>query len=90
MGRCEAVSEGTGGYQTIIIYMRGAQFSWLERLPVTQEAAGSSPVAPANYPLTLPFQGREERQKTVAPVIPVFVIRNCRYSTHGISHARIC
>ena len=22
-------------------------FSWLERLPVTQEAAGSSPVAPA-------------------------------------------
>jgi hypothetical protein len=26
----------------------GAWFSWLERLPVTQEAAGSSPVAPAN------------------------------------------
>ena len=25
----------------------GAQFSWLERLPVSQEAAGSSPVAPA-------------------------------------------
>ena len=25
----------------------GAEFSWLERLPVTQEAAGSSPVAPA-------------------------------------------
>ena len=25
----------------------GAWFSWLERLPVTQEAAGSSPVAPA-------------------------------------------
>jgi hypothetical protein len=25
----------------------GALFSWLERLPVTQEAAGSSPVAPA-------------------------------------------
>ena len=25
----------------------GAQFSWLERLPVTQEAAGSSPVASA-------------------------------------------
>src|SRR4051812_1043481 len=28
-------------------YYAGAQFSWLERLPVTQEAAGSSPVAPA-------------------------------------------
>ena len=27
----------------------GVEFSWLERLPVTQEAAGSSPVAPANF-----------------------------------------
>jgi hypothetical protein len=26
----------------------GAWFSWLERLPVTQEAADSSPVAPAS------------------------------------------
>jgi hypothetical protein len=25
-----------------------SEFSWLEPLPVTQEAAGSSPVAPAN------------------------------------------
>jgi hypothetical protein len=24
-------------------------FSWLERLPVTQEVAGSSPVAPATF-----------------------------------------
>ena len=27
---------------------RAGQFSWLEGLPVKQEAAGSSPVAPAN------------------------------------------
>ena len=27
----------------------GAWFSWLERLPVAQEAAGSSPVAPAKF-----------------------------------------
>jgi hypothetical protein len=27
----------------------GSSFSWLERLPVTQEVAGSSPVAPANF-----------------------------------------
>jgi hypothetical protein len=27
----------------------GAQFSRLERLPVTQEVAGSSPVAPASF-----------------------------------------
>ena len=35
----------------VIITVRfcGALFSWLERLPVTQEVAGSSPVAPANY-----------------------------------------
>ena len=26
----------------------GARFSWLERLPVTQDAADSSPVAPAS------------------------------------------
>ena len=28
-------------------YKAGTWFSWLERLPVAQEAAGSSPVAPA-------------------------------------------
>jgi hypothetical protein len=28
--------------------MRGRSSVWLERLPVTQEAAGSSPAAPAN------------------------------------------
>jgi hypothetical protein len=27
----------------------GAQFSWLERLPVTQEVVGASPVAPAKF-----------------------------------------
>jgi hypothetical protein len=27
----------------------GAQFSWLERLPVMQALAGASPVAPAKF-----------------------------------------
>ena len=37
----------------------GAKFSWLERLPVTQEVAGSSPVAPANLKL-LTKRGQDE------------------------------
>ena len=32
-----------------------ACFSWLERLPVTQEVAGSSPVAPAKFPSVEPL-----------------------------------
>ncbi len=32
----------------LLVQVPGAQFSWLERLPLTQEVAGSSPVAPAN------------------------------------------
>ena len=34
----------------------GLQFSWLERLPVTQEVAGSSPVNPAILPDQLSWQ----------------------------------
>ena len=36
-------------------FKAGAKFSWLERLPVTQESAGSSTVAPAM--LVLDFFG---------------------------------
>ena len=32
-------------------HFRGCSSAWLERLPVTQEAAGSSPVTPANINL---------------------------------------
>jgi hypothetical protein len=32
--------------------MRRAEIRWLERLLVTQEVTGSSPVAPANFPPT--------------------------------------
>lgn len=31
------------------VQVSGAQFSWLERLPVTQEVEGSSPVAAAKF-----------------------------------------
>jgi hypothetical protein len=34
--------------EVIFVQFAGALLSWLERLPVTQEVAGSSPVAPAN------------------------------------------
>jgi hypothetical protein len=33
----------------LLVQVSGAQFSWLERLPVTQEVEGSSPVAPAKF-----------------------------------------
>src|SRR5216683_2603372 len=42
---CKAV-EGAGSHFS---QFAGPWFSWLERLPVTQEVAGSSPVAPAIY-----------------------------------------
>ena len=34
--------------EVIFSEFAGAEFSWLERLLVSQEVAGSSPVAPAN------------------------------------------
>jgi hypothetical protein len=40
-----------------IVSFAGAYFSWLERLPGTQEAAGSSPVAPARISKS-PFNAR--------------------------------
>ena len=33
---------------TVVLDFWGCSSVWLERLPVTQEAAGSSPVTPAN------------------------------------------
>ena len=33
----------------ILVSLQGRSSVWLERLPVTQEVAGSSPVAPANF-----------------------------------------
>ena len=43
--------------------MAGGEFSWLERLPVTQEVAGSSPVAPANsFVDALKAQGSSKQQ----------------------------
>ncbi len=33
----------------LLVQVSGAQFSWLERLRVTQEVAGSNSVAPAKF-----------------------------------------
>jgi hypothetical protein len=37
------------GREIIFSQFAGAWFIWIERLPVTQEVAGSSPVAPAIF-----------------------------------------
>jgi hypothetical protein len=49
--------------------MRGVVQLVLERLPVTQEAAGSSPVAPANY---FKLVTSERKNRSVPAVLPVF------------------
>jgi hypothetical protein len=41
--------EALGTARKLKLTMRGHKFSWLERLPVKQEVAGSSPVAPAKF-----------------------------------------
>ena len=38
-----------------IVVVTEGEFSWLERLPVTQEVAGSSPVTPAKFLVFLPL-----------------------------------
>jgi hypothetical protein len=38
--------------------LAGVSFTCLERLPVTQEVAGSSPVAPAKFPRVVSISGR--------------------------------
>ena len=43
----EATGSGKNTRSRELTFNAGAYFSWLEHLPVTQEAAGSSPVAPA-------------------------------------------
>jgi hypothetical protein len=45
--------------EVIFSQFAGAEFSWLDLLPVTQEVAGSSPVAPADLKL-LTKRGQDE------------------------------
>jgi hypothetical protein len=45
-GTFKAVEDTGSTWKFFLVSLRGR--SWLERLPVTQEVAGSSPVAPAN------------------------------------------
>jgi hypothetical protein len=48
--QCKTLQDCARSGKSFLVSLR-AQFSWLERLPVTQEVAGSSPAAPANFGL---------------------------------------
>ncbi len=47
--QCKTLQDCARSGQSFFSEFAGAYFSWLERLPVTQEVAGSRPVAPANF-----------------------------------------
>ena len=49
VGRASRLHREGREFESLIAhqFFRGCSSAWLERLPVTQEAAGSSPVTPA-------------------------------------------
>ena len=49
VGRASRLHRGGQRFESFTAHQRGCSSVWLERLPVTQEVAGSSPVTPAIY-----------------------------------------
>src|ERR1700738_4493362 len=55
------------------------QFPWLERLPVTREAAGASPVAPANSPIRNYFCRRNVPARMESLGLPAQTLANLQF-----------
>jgi hypothetical protein len=64
-------------------------YNWLARLPVTHEAAGSSPVAPAKINSsvqTCPFPIRESKSKCISERLPRVATGGSRIRLSTMTH----